>query len=200
MVFGFDRILKDCDFKGKIIVDFGCGFGRWGHLIRCDVDKSGTDAYMVGCDIHRAYLEETRKYNPYDDLVVCDVRYVPFRKKALDIAICFETIEHLNKTDALKFLNDLENCTLSEIMISTPHGYFTQDITRDNKYEKHLSGWLPQDFEKRGFQTFKTGMGYDLEKVVHKFRIFGLLQWIIRKRYRDDWGGVMIFATKTLIR
>jgi len=108
-------------------------------------------------------------------------------------------IEHLSKSDVLKFLCDLENCARSEIMVSTPYGYFRQGVIRDNKYEEHLSGWLPDDFEKHGFKTFKTGMGYDLESVAPKLRIFNLLQLmtrIIRKTYGYDWGGIVIFAIK----
>lgn len=196
MINGFDDAISTLDFNSKTLADLGCGFGRWAHLIRSEVDKHGHNAYIVGCDIHRPYLEETRKYNPYDDLVVCDVRNLPFRKKSFDVTIALEVIEHVTKQEGVTLLSNLENLTRDIVIVSTPYGYYPQGKERNNIYEIHRSAWHPEDFQEKGYKTFNCGLGNDLENLAHKLRIFNILHKLLKSRYGSRWTGIMVFAVK----
>jgi len=198
MIYGFTKTMDHINLKDKIVADFGCGYGRWGHIIRSEVDQDGNRAYIVGCDIFKPYLMETRRYSPYDDLVLCDVKHLPFRDKSLDIAVAFELIEHLPKRDALHFLEALRKIVKETIVVSTPSGYYSQNEIRGNKFEKHVSRWTSEEFEKEGFSVIKTGLGIDLENLSSRFGLFNLLHRINCIRYRDSWGGVMLFCIQKI--
>ncbi|MEM2154649.1 MAG: class I SAM-dependent methyltransferase [Nitrososphaeria archaeon] len=44
----------------------------------------------------------------YHDVVVGDVRFLPFRIKSVDVIIVTELIEHLSKSDAHNLIKDME--------------------------------------------------------------------------------------------
>jgi 2-polyprenyl-3-methyl-5-hydroxy-6-metoxy-1,4-benzoquinol methylase len=188
------------DFEDKTLIDLGCGFGRWGHLLRSEVDKHTQSTYMIGCDIYRPCLEETRKYNPYDDLVVCDLKHLPFRERVFDIALALEVIEHLPKKVAMSFLTNLETCCKGLIVISTPHGFYSQDESRGNIFEKHLSSWKPKDFQENGYATIVTGFGSVLESACRKTGILKILIKLNRIRLRGQQDQAVIFGFKVTKR
>jgi predicted TPR repeat methyltransferase len=146
MISGFHDAIQNLDFDAKTVADLGCGFGCWAHLIRSEIDKHGENAYIIGCDIHRPYLEKTREYNPYDELLICDVRQLPFRPRIFNYIIAFEVIEHMSKEEGLAFLSDIETYAKDTVIVSTPLGYYEQYEGRSNKYEAHLAAWYPQEF------------------------------------------------------
>lgn len=198
LINGFNKAIGNLDFYGKTMADLGCGFGKWTHLIRSDIDKHGDDAYIIGCDIHRAYLEKIRKYNPYDELLVCDAGQLPFKPKSLNFIMAFEMIEHMDKKEGLKLLGNIETIAQDIIIVSTPSGRFEQGKIRNNPYETHLSAWYPQDFLQSGFAVSKCGLGPNLEELAEKLKIFSLLQKMFQILWKTEWCGVMIFATKQL--
>lgn len=191
-------MLDDIDFTSKKVADFGCGFGRWGHIIRSEVDRGGNDAFLVGCDVFRPTIGQAKKYSPYDDLVICDVRKPPFKEKAFDITIACEVIEHMEKNEGKKFLSKLEELTREKVIISTPFGLFEQGTIRNNSFEIHKSGWIPQDFLKKGYQTLKCGIGVDMEDKANKLKIYSMLNRVLYFRSKNTWKGTMLFATKTV--
>lgn len=53
----------------------------------------------MGIDIFRPYLEEVRRKGVYHDLILGDVRFLPFKEKSFDAVICMEVLEHLERQD-----------------------------------------------------------------------------------------------------
>jgi SAM-dependent methyltransferase len=198
MINGFEHVISRIDFDSKVIFDVGCGFGRWGHLVRSEIDKHGNNAYIVGCDINRPYLEKVRKYNPYDDLVVCDARNLPFKEKSSDIIMALEIIEHLTKQEGAIFLLNLENLATGKVIVSTPNGYYNQGIERGNIHEIHQSAWVTEDFQEKNYQTINSGLGALLEFIACNFRIAKFLQLFFERKNKNQWSGMEIFAYKEL--
>ena len=153
----FERLLRNVlklNLRGKIILDCGCGYGRWGHTIRsCVWNLSGDRAYVIGIDIFFPYLKIVKKYNPYDDLVQCDVRFLPFKKACIDVVIAFEILEHMKKEDGYKFIENLKKVSKQSVIISAPVGRWEQGITNNNPFQIHRSTWWPSELERLGFHT-----------------------------------------------
>jgi len=102
-----------------------------------------------------------------------------FVDRSFDLVIATDLIEHLNKEEGLKFIENLEIITKSAIVIFTPNGfldtekYQSADVHSD--LDVHKSGWTEEDFKKLGFQT-------ELVKDLHNFgdvKFDGLWAWKI---------------------
>lgn len=166
LVPGFmDSLSKELSagLQEKIIVDLGCGFGIWGHILRSWSHIGGSEAYMIGCDVSLKILQKTKKYNPYDEMIICDIKFLPFREKYVDIIIALEVVEHLNKNEGMKFLISLSTLAREKIVISTPYGLYKQHDTYEYQFEEHKSFWTEKDFTKAGYNVNKYGIGLNLE-------------------------------------
>lgn len=181
--------------SGKVILDVGCGFGTW-HLIRVLVDQGGTRAYLVGCDVFRPYLKKVKKYNPYDDLVLCDVRFVPFRFSCADTVLVFEVLEHVEKEEGLNVLVNLEQLSKKNVIVTTPLGFYKQDKGRGNVFETHRSAWYEKDFARLGYVTRTYGAGIELEKLCRRSFLFSILHRLRRFFAGNRWSGLLILAEK----
>lgn len=156
------------NFKGKIVVDFGCGFGRWGHLVRTFVEIGGNEAQMIGFDVFSPYLKNLKKYNPYDELILCDARHLPFRKKAVDISLAFEILEHMEKREGPRFLQSLEEVSKEAIVMTFPSGRYKQDEVDGNVFQKHRSAWSAKEIRKHGFSAYLVGTEFALGRLLSR--------------------------------
>lgn len=200
MVRGFSEMLVSVDFKGKSVLDLGCGFGRWGHIIRSEVDNGGNEAFLVGCDVFRECFKKMGIHSPYDEMVVCDLRFLPFREKCADFVVACEVIEHMEKCDGADFLKDLDRIACEQVIVSTPYGFFEQGLIRENVFEVHRSGWLPENSLNQGYSVFCCGLGVDFEDYVRKLGLYQFFNWLLYLRRRIKWNGTMLFASKKLKR
>lgn len=167
-------------FADSTILDCGCGFGRNAHMIRSFVDQNSHEIYLIGCDIFKEYLVQTKNYNPYDDLVLCDIKHLPFRFEVFDYIIASEVIEHLEKQTGLSLLKNLEKLCKGTIIVTTPYYPFEQKELRENPYEMHRSFWKEADFKMEQFQTDVSGCASFLEAIIMKLRVKRLITKIER--------------------
>jgi hypothetical protein len=70
-----------------------------------------------------------------------------------DLILMIDVIEHMHKDEGTKLLQRVAN-NCKYFLVSTPMGYVEQDESNGNKNEKHLSGWVPEDFA--GFKEYKV--------------------------------------------
>lgn len=129
------------------ILDLGCGpcYKERSSLFR-HLDITGVDIYKPNLDICQKYGVKTLE---------ADIREIDkyFNEKSVDIVWMFDVIEHLRKKDALRLLNIVEQIARKQVIIFTPVGYLPQDNYEDgNMFQKHLSEWSREDFEKRGYR------------------------------------------------
>lgn len=104
------------------LLDLGCGYGWFALRIRTELEH-GSKVYLVGCDIHEPYLMKIKDLGLYDDLVACDVRMAPFRRKSVDLILATDLIEHMEKKDGTKLLRDTMIIGRKAVIISTPLGF-----------------------------------------------------------------------------
>jgi ubiquinone/menaquinone biosynthesis C-methylase UbiE len=91
------RILIKSAKNPRIVLDAACGHGGNGIVTRYLYPKS----YIIGFDIFSPRILECKSLKVYDDLLIADVRFPPFSEKSVDVTYFTETIEHLEKEDAL---------------------------------------------------------------------------------------------------
>lgn len=180
----------------KVVLEIACGIGIWGHLLRASIDLSGADCYLVGCDGFKPYLQKSRGHTPYDDVVLCDVRKLPFKTQTVDLTLAFEIIEHLDKQEGFIFLTNLQLITRNKVIISTPYGYYVQGAINNNSFERHISSWFKHDFQSRGFTVKTCGFGNEFEIILRKFHLDNLWRIIAKLMLKNEYAGMMLFATK----
>jgi len=171
-----NALSSNLDRSAQSCLDVGCGRGSF---------KIIQGFYSVGCDIHQSYLIKARKKGYYDNLVRCDVRQLPFKPKSFDIAICVEVIEHLDKAGGIELLRQMEGIASRQIIMTTPWGYYPMKEREDNPYLFHLSGWLPQEFQERGYKTYpfyysRYPLGSEVYQILVRYILTLLLYPLIR--------------------
>jgi len=151
------------------VLDVGCGPGYFFQEVR----RRMRPRYAVGVDLFLPFLSACRRTMVYDDVILCDVRALPFIRRSFDSAICTEVIEHLEKRDGVGLIHQLEGIAKQNVVISTPVGFLhecpeydrervlqngSEYLKQQNAYHSpHVSGWSPQEFRRRGYRVVGTG-------------------------------------------
>ncbi|HVM43955.1 MAG TPA: class I SAM-dependent methyltransferase [Gemmatimonadales bacterium] len=159
---------------GKTVLDLGCGFGHWGHLLRTHYfsDDPQKAARITGVDIHDGNVAFCRRTGTYDELGCADALEFLARQPAaaFDTIIATELIEHLPKPSGEKLLAEVVRVAAKMAILSTPNWEYLRPgamtMTGFNEHEHHVSAWRPAEFRRRGFTV--RGVG-------HKVR-----QWPVR--------------------
>jgi SAM-dependent methyltransferase len=141
-------VLSDINRGGASLLDVGCGRGTMMDFLRLR-----RRIYKIGVDIFEPYLKEAKLKRRYDDVVVVDAKYLPFRERAFNIIIALHIIEHLRKEDGFKLIKNLESLSKNFILFVTPLGHMHIDIVDNNPYQVHLSAWYPNEFRALGYNV-----------------------------------------------
>jgi SAM-dependent methyltransferase len=143
--------------NSKSLLDVGTGLGMTVKLLR----KVGFNGWIIGVDIMRDCLVEMKEDRVYDDLVLGDAAYLPFKEKSFDAVSSFQMVEHIPKSLVFDILEDFERIGRATILVTTPVGFVEADVDPLNPWQKHKAGWLPREFKELGF----TVVGYGMPKV-----------------------------------
>ncbi len=146
-------ISKHLDKRGKSLLDVGCG--RGGSIERINRKRK---LFSVGVDIFQPYLLHCRAAGFYDELVRCDVRLLPFGPDRFDIVLCSEVLEHLQRYEAERLINEIELIARRQVIISTLVGRCHQHEYDGNPYQAHRSAWTPEDFRQLGYAVRGSGL------------------------------------------
>lgn len=79
--------------------------------------------------------------------------------KSFDVVIAADLIEHMHRERGLRLFTVLEAVARKFIAFQTPSGYLAQvdEAELKNPYQRHLSGWDPEDFTSRGYNVILNG-------------------------------------------
>ncbi|MBI2600221.1 class I SAM-dependent methyltransferase [Candidatus Daviesbacteria bacterium] len=141
-------------FKINTILDLGCGKGAFGDLV------NNEGKYQItGADIFQPYLKICKSGGKYKKVMKVDlIKKLPFDDKSFDMVVSLQTVEHLDKKDGFLLIKEMERIAKTLILLTTPNGDCLQEEYDANKYQRHLSAWLPKDFKGKGFRVFGTGL------------------------------------------
>lgn len=99
-------------------------------------------------------------------IVVCAAQdaLARFGPDSFDVVQCCEMIEHCEKSLGFKILEDFKKIARHFVVLTCPCGYTVQDPAlapnepwAANPYQKHVSGWMPEDFLEAGYQVYFNG-------------------------------------------
>lgn len=141
------------DKNSKTILDLGCGEGLPMKLIKLRLSPSKT----VGVDIFNSYIEKNRQDAIHDVYLIEDIRKVKFPVKSFDIVIASHALEHLQKDQALKVLENMEKIAKKQVIVAAPIGHIYHPETDGNKHQLHLSSFEPTEFEEKGYKVIRYG-------------------------------------------
>src|SRR5262245_1741453 len=133
-------------------LDIGCGFGKYGVLIReyLDVwneryDRALWKCRIVGVEGYEGYRNPIWDY-VYHEVLIGDAReVVPRLDGRFDLAVLADVIEHFDRDDARRLV---EACLQKSAVciVSTPKEFYPQPDIMGNEYERHRCLWTAGDF------------------------------------------------------
>lgn len=126
------------------ILDVGCGFGKYGVLLR---EYLTPTPRVDGIELWEPYVEPHRLRGIYEQLHVGDALHLP--RKTLDdydMVMMGDVIEHMDKQSALAFLGRVRGA----VVVATPVVFFQAGNDELPPTECHVSHWSRADFEGTG--------------------------------------------------
>ncbi|MFX1479117.1 MAG: methyltransferase domain-containing protein [Promethearchaeota archaeon] len=142
------------------LIDVGCGDGKFGFLTR--IYKVNM-RFMIGCDIFLPSLVFCKQHKLYNEVVLCDAGFLPFKENSCATVIMIEIIEHLEETKGKRMINGAEKIAQKKIIVTTPNKARKRLGHGINPYQAHISSWTVQDLRRLGFKVY--GVGSRLAKV-----------------------------------
>ena len=161
--FGIDStylplVKSELENTNSSVLDVGCG--RDSPLIHTD-----KLFYKVGIDVFKPTIKIVKQLGFYDELLLADVRDLPFRNAVFGLSVALEVIEHLKKEEGYKFIEDLSNITTKKIILTTPNGHKIGLNIEENLYLRHLSVWNKDEFEQLQFNVKGFGGLKSMNKI-----------------------------------
>ena len=137
------------DASGSLI-DIGCGVG--GHLRDVEFNR---DLLRVGIDSHQASLDVALQNGVYTSVINADAKLflASCEDNSYDFVLASCVIEHLEKSEGLAFLTEIERVAARKVILFTPNGFVPQPPDIDNPANEHKSGWKVEEFRSRGYQV-----------------------------------------------
>jgi 2-polyprenyl-3-methyl-5-hydroxy-6-metoxy-1,4-benzoquinol methylase len=134
----------------KSVLDVGPGYGKWGFLLREQldwvkgrIDRQDWKARIVGLDVF-AYQSPLLEW-VYDEIVRSNILDAAEQAEGYDLVLLGDVLEHIEKREGLALLHNLVR-TNRNVIIATPVNFFEQHCC-DNEHEQHVSHWTMTDFD-----------------------------------------------------
>jgi SAM-dependent methyltransferase len=142
----YETELEKAIGDSKTVLDVGCGSNS--PLVRIPKRFSS-----VGVDIFKPSIDESKKKKIHDRYIITDILKIDqfFKPDSFDCVIASDVIEHLSKNDGKKLLLLMETIAKKKVIIFTPNGYIDQDEYGENPWQRHKSGWSPEEMSKFGY-------------------------------------------------
>lgn len=153
--------------KPNTILDVGIGFGLLGVLFRAytDIRKSelAPELYknwqtkIDGIEIFPEY--KSPAWDFYNQVYVGNALEELDKLGKYDFVYCGDMIEHLTKEDGYALLEKMLDHSNNWVHLVTPSPAPKQEAILGNEFERHLSSWEVNDFDRYHAEFFYNSEG-----------------------------------------
>lgn len=144
-------LLEQLKFSDSIL-DVGSGTGAL--LERYEA------AVVIGLDIHRPYLLHRKYTSPCIIPIHANASHIDklFLPGTFSAVTLIDSLEHFTMDEGKELLRKAEIIASNRVVVFTPRGFFPQEGTdhfhlQGEYYQRHWSGWEPEDFMKLGYSV-----------------------------------------------
>lgn len=143
--------LIECD----VVLDIGCGVRPMSWY---------TPKHHVCVEPHQKYLDRVAAVGRYQTVKATALQaLINVRPGTVDAIYMLDVIEHMDKQTGQQVIQLALMAQPKQVVVFTPNGFLEQDGPDpwglDGEYwQKHRSGWVPEDFE--GWTTHSFGRGF----------------------------------------
>jgi 2-polyprenyl-3-methyl-5-hydroxy-6-metoxy-1,4-benzoquinol methylase len=155
---------------GETVLDAGCGYGRWCHLIQSNFWEAGLERppAVDGFDAFAANVEHCLASGCYRN-VWQQALPSPLDGQWDTVLVC-ELIEHIPEDAVETVLDQLEGAARRRIIVTTPNSPEyrggSETIVGFNEFEAHLSYVTAGVFRRRGYKVRGAGWGNPRSRIV----------------------------------
>ena len=147
----YDLILYHVPVNAKKILDVGSGYGIFGYILKKARSGSVVEAiepfdYEYEHYDHRFKMTWEEFYQSYYD------EFVNGKFTKFDCIVSTEMIEHMDKENALLFLEQVKTIS-NKVIIATPYLFSDQEAYDDNEFQKHRCVITVKEFTQRGYKV-----------------------------------------------
>jgi len=145
----FFNLLKKNFGDAKTVLELGAGEDSY-------LNFKDRDFHITALDLHKPSLEKSKKHNNFDEYVLGDARKIAtiFDCDSFDVVTSFDLIEHFEKNEGYRLLDDMAKIAKKKVVVYTPNGFVPQSATDDNPFQEHKSGWTYQEMKKLGYKVY----------------------------------------------
>lgn len=155
------RILNSM-ISADSILDLGCSDGKTFYYVG---GRNRNYRYAVGVDVFPPYIRSAKGMRIYDDLIMTDIRSLPFKEKSCDVVLFSYVLEHISREE--NPIKQIENIARKQVIILIPSTFTHQHAHDGNTFQRHLSSYSLQEFVSWGYEVH--GIGINLAKLRSKF-------------------------------
>jgi len=137
--------LAGCDS----ILDLGCGYNSPIQYLNVK--------YSLGVDMYEPYITESKQKSLHSEYLLADIRKVDFPECSFDAVILLEVLEHLNKDEGLKLIENMRKWAKKKVIITVPNGFVWQDGYDNNEFQIHRAKWTVKELRKMNFKVYGLG-------------------------------------------
>ncbi|MCH8327672.1 MAG: class I SAM-dependent methyltransferase [Candidatus Marinimicrobia bacterium] len=131
------------------VLDLGCGSDSVIGSIKDRLSRSvGTDLFDPSLELSR----QKRLHHEYFNIDVLEAAD-QFGPDSFDCVVAIDLIEHLERDDGLRLIEQMEMMARIKVIIFTPNGFVPQEPFDGNQWQRHISGWGVDEMRDRGYKV-----------------------------------------------
>ena len=142
------------DKTSQNILDLGCGNGGKPMQFL----NRHRQFYTVGVDGYGPYIEQCRRDHSHDELVLGDIRHLPYSNGSFDVVLCMGVLEHLEKVDGNALIKSMGMIARKQIIVLTDIGEYVHGALDGNVLQIHRYIWNLRELREQGFELYGLGI------------------------------------------
>ena len=161
--------------KPSSILDVGIGFGKYGVLLREALElpyeryaRSRWKVKIDGVEAFEGYRNPIHEF-AYNRVFYGRIEDILPSLGQYDVILLIDVLEHFEKEEGKKLLQDLLLHTRKSLLVSTPRFPAPQGAYLGNAFETHRSRWHILDFVDFDFSYLHIPIGNNGAEVFHLF-------------------------------